>query len=161
LNPAFNSRFFIAWFLGVWLAAPSLSQTPDFSVDYFVISAGGGTSANGGFSVTGVVGQPVNPNQITGGMFTIETGFASVTATIQLLDGPVTLRINQQGGLVKISWPATTQAEFVLETTSQLGDPSSWQPVELTPLIVGPDKIVTIGAGPGPAFFRLREREQP
>lgn len=143
----------------VWLFAAGVAQAQTFTVDHFVLSGGGGTSTNGPFSLTGIVGQPVAGTRLAGGPFTVDDGFWSVAVAIQTPGGPL-LSISRSGGSLTISWPASSAA-FVLEATVSLAVPIAWQPVGQTPVIVGPDNTVTLPASPGSKFYRLRQAPPP
>ena len=45
-----------------------------FSIDWFTIDGGGGTSAGGNLSVSGTIGQP-DVGTLTGGNYTLRGGF--------------------------------------------------------------------------------------
>jgi alpha-tubulin suppressor-like RCC1 family protein len=66
------------------------------------------------------------------------------------------LAIEFQGTDVVISWPVTVAA-FVLEQTYDLGAPSSWEPVNGSPIVVGVQKRLLLAATQPGRFFRLRK----
>ena len=143
----------------VWLFAAGVAQAQTFTVDYFVLSGGGGTSTNGPFSLTGTIGMPESGPRLAGGPYTVDGGFWSVAVAIQMPAAPL-LSVTRSSGAVAISWPASSAA-FVLEATGSLAAPIAWQPVGQTPVIVGPDNTVTLAASPGSKFYRLRQASPP
>jgi len=49
---------------------------PEFSIDWYTIDGGGGTSASGPFSLTGTIGQhDAHPSAAQGGEFSLVGGF--------------------------------------------------------------------------------------
>jgi hypothetical protein len=64
-----------------------------------------------------------------------------------------TLTITKSGNNVVISWPTT--AGYVLQTTANLSS-NTWTGVTQTPVINGANSQVTLPAGTGIQFFRLR-----
>jgi hypothetical protein len=55
-----------------------------------------------------------------------------------------------------ISWPSTA-SDFVLETTSSLAPPITWNPAPETPVDDGVQRTVIIDARFGEGFYRLRK----
>ncbi|MBX3748059.1 MAG: hypothetical protein KF833_22350 [Verrucomicrobiae bacterium] len=64
------------------------------------------------------------------------------------------LAIRREGDSVVLSWPASAEG-FVLESTPSLS-PATWTAVSETPTSAGGQSSVTIGAGSGTRYFRLR-----
>jgi hypothetical protein len=68
------------------------------------------------------------------------------------------LTLTRSGGMVLLSWPASTQGNFVLEATNVLPSASSsavW-PGAGVATVVGPNFVVTNAIAPGNRFYRLR-----
>jgi hypothetical protein len=122
-----------------------------FSINWFTIDGGGGTSTGGTFSVSGTVGQP-DAGRASGGNFAVEGGFWSVVQT----PGAPTLHITNGPSGVVVYWerPATG---FVLEHTPTLtGSPLPWAPVLLPYQTNATHIYVTEPSPSGVRFFRLR-----
>jgi hypothetical protein len=65
------------------------------------------------------------------------------------------IQVHRSGGLLRISWPQSAIG-FVLESAySPLA--SEWTTVPETPVTEGDQNIVTVEAGSGARFFRLRK----
>lgn len=79
----------------------------------------------------------------------------TVVTTVLIAGGPE-LQVVLSGPNIIISWPSTA-VDFVLESTSSLAPPISWNPVTSTPADDGTQKTVTINAGSGEEFYRLRK----
>jgi hypothetical protein len=84
---AFSWFCAVAVFLGLVAAASG-----QFSIVWHTIDGGGGTSAGGGFSVSGTIGQPDAGGPMTSGTFAVTGGFWALPTAIQSEGAPV-LRI--------------------------------------------------------------------
>ncbi len=113
----------VAWAIGSLLLALSLSaaQAQTFSLDWFTIDGGGGTSTGGVYSVSGTIGQP-DAGKMSGGNFTLEGGF---WAAIQVPSAPY-LSITLTPTNTVVVWWALSETTWLLETTSDLLNPNSW-----------------------------------
>ena len=97
-----------------------------FSIDWYSIDGGGGTSSGGGYTLTGTVGQPdAHTETLTGGGYSLEGGFLPGFIVPSSGDGPALL-IQLSGTSLIISWSPDT-AGFVLEQTDDLAAPV-WSP---------------------------------
>src|SRR5215510_4725823 len=67
------------------LAAQAKAQ--NYSIDWFTIDGGGGTSTGGVYSVTGTIGQP-DAGHLSSGNFTIDGGFWGILAAVQSPGAP-------------------------------------------------------------------------
>ena len=76
-----------------------------YSVDWYKISGGGGTSSNGQYSVSGTIGQPDASGAMTGGNYSLTGGFWSLIAVVQTPGAP-TLTVTHSGNNVIVSWPS-------------------------------------------------------
>jgi len=127
-----------------------------FSIDWFTIDGGGGSSSTGGvFSVSGTIGQP-DAGALSGGNFTLQGGYWAVTL-VQDANGPLlTVRLHGSGGVV-IAWPYHSTG-FVLQETGTLPvTETSWSDVLIPPVHVGDENTLTIAAPTGIRFYRLRK----
>ena len=59
------------------VAAGFFSGDPEgvFTIDWYTIDGGGGTSTGGGFALSGTIGQPDAGPEMSGGGFTVSGGF--------------------------------------------------------------------------------------
>ena len=141
----------------LWLAlflAPLGANAQSYSIDWFTIDGGGGTSTGGVYSVSGTIGQP-DAGKSSGGSYVLEGGFWNVAVAIQTPGGPL-LTITRSGSNVILSWPGDS-AGFVLQETTLIADPNSWQDTSTSPVVVGPNITVTVPGSPGFKFYRLRK----
>ena len=132
--------------LSFLLPATLLAQT--YSIDWFTIDGGGGTSTGGVFAVTGTIGQP-DAGTMSGGSFTLTGGFWAVYA-VQMPGAPW-LNITQAGGKVVVSWPVSVSG-WTLQTNVNLATPT-WGNY-LGPVV---NNSVTNSPPPNNLFFRLKQ----
>ncbi|MCZ6671492.1 MAG: hypothetical protein O7C75_00995 [Verrucomicrobia bacterium] len=99
-------------------------QAQSYTIDWFTIDGGGGTSTGGTYSVSGTIGQSdASMTSMTGGRYSVTGGFWSL-CVVQIPGAP-TLKIVQTGpDQVTISWAPDTSGWVLLE--SQNLSPSDW-----------------------------------
>src|SRR5881396_2997907 len=88
-----------------------------YSIDWFTIDGGGGTSTGGVYSVSGTIGQP-DAGRMSGGIYGLDGGFWGLIAAIQTPGAPF-LFVNKSGGSVTISWLKPADG-FLLDQTPAL-----------------------------------------
>ena len=62
-------------FLLCGLLVVSLAWAQQYSVDWYKVAGGGGTSTNGQYSVSGTIGQPDASAAMSGGPYSVTGGF--------------------------------------------------------------------------------------
>lgn len=133
--------------LSLLLAFAGVSEAQNYSIDWFTIDGGGGTSSGGPYTLTGTIGQP-DAGRLSGGNYVVEGGFWGAFA-IQTPGAP-TLQIQHSGpNQVTISWTPNTPG-FVLEESSSVAAPA-WANSPS-----GAQNPVTVPHGGGIKFYRLR-----
>jgi hypothetical protein len=136
---------------GAWLA-----WAADYSIDWFTIDGGGGTSTGGGYTGGGPIGQP-DAGRMSGGPYTLDGGFWGVVAAIQTPGGPL-LSVSRTNGAVMVSWPKPADG-WVLEQTNQItGLPGAWPQVPLILYKTNATDIYFVEPAPiGNRFYRLHK----
>ena len=134
------------------LSASARLHAQPFSVDWFTIDGGGGTSTGGVYSVSGTIGQP-DAGVLTGGNYTLTGGFWGVAVAIQEEGAPV-LTLTRSAGNIILSWPSPT-ADYGLQASSSLGTPD-WNGLG-TPVDNGTTVTVTLPAPLRDTFYRLKK----
>jgi hypothetical protein len=106
-------------FLLVVLLIPSLGWAQPYSIDWYKIAGGGGTSTGGVYSVSGTIGQPdASPNNaMSGGGYSLTGGFWSLYA-VQTPGAPL-LTITYANNQAIVSWPSSATG-WTLQTNSSL-----------------------------------------
>lgn len=108
------------------LAAALSASAQNYSIDWYTIDGGGGTSSGGPYTLSGTIGQP-DAGVHTGGSYTLVGGFWGAFAVQQV--GAPTLIIRPAGpGQVTISWEPNTPG-FTLQESVNLGlTGGGWSP---------------------------------
>lgn len=123
-----------------------------YSIDWYTIDAGGGTSTGGVYSVTGTIGQP-DAGRMTGGNYTLEGGFWGIVAAVQMDGSPLLSVLVTATNTVLISWPHPS-AGFTLQQ-SPLVSGATWNNVTNVPEQTGSLWQVIVPTPAGNRFFRL------
>jgi hypothetical protein len=144
----------IKWFGIVCAALFTWNATAQsYSIDWYKIAGGGGTSTGATYQVTGTIGQPDASGALTGGNYSLTGGFWSLIAVVQTAGAPV-LTVSHSGNNIIISWPSAS-AGFGLQQNDNLAT-GSWTPANgFTISDDGTTKSITITSPTGNLFFRL------
>lgn len=128
-----------------------------YSIDWYSIDGGGGTSSGGNYTLTGTIGQP-DAGTLTGGNYTLTGGFLSIVTAIQTPGAP-RLKVTRSGNNVIVSWPDPS-TDYVLQETGALSTPSSstvWTANGATINVNNGEKQITTPATAGNKYFRLQK----
>jgi hypothetical protein len=106
------------------LAAATLVYAQTYSIDWFTIDGGGGTSTGGVYSISGTIGQPDAGGPMTGGNFSLTGGFWPLPGAVQTIGAPILTIIPTGPGQATISWTPNTPGYVLQETLSLL--PPNW-----------------------------------
>jgi len=105
------------------LLVPTISFAQSYSIDWYKIAGGGGTSTGGpmigtNYSVSGTIGQPDASGAMSGGNYSVTGGFWSLIQVIQTPGAP-TLNITLVGNQAIVSWDPSATG-WTLQTNSSL-----------------------------------------
>jgi hypothetical protein len=147
-----KQRLIILCLLPVALGVPALAQ---YSVDWFKVAGGGGTSTGGVYTVSGTIGQP-DAGAMTGGNFTLTGGFWALYA-VQTPGAPY-LTVARSNTTVVVSWPLPATGWLLQSTTSLLPAGIVW--TELAPPYQsnGENLQFTEPSLAGSKYYRLHKR---
>lgn len=135
---------------GLLFAAAQIAlRAQQYSIDWYKIAGGGGTSTGGGFSVTGTIGQPDASGAMTGGNYSLTGGFWSLYA-VQTPGAPL-LTITFVGNQAVVSWDSSITG-WTLQTNDNLTTPT-WG--NFLGNVV--NNSVTNSPSKGNVFFRLKQ----
>ena len=135
----------------VFLAAALIVHAQSYSIDWFTIDGGGGTSTGGVYSVSGTIGQP-DAGTPRGGSYTLAGGFWGIVFAVQSPGAPL-LSIERIGGNVRVFWPKPS-AGFVLDQS--LTVTGTWSQVSFPYTTNTTDISITVPSPVGNKFYRLR-----
>jgi len=105
---------FAAWL--ALLTAPLLAPAQPYTMDWFTVEGGGGTSSSGPYSLCGTIGQP-DAGVMSGGDFTLQGGFWGVVAAVQTPGAPL-LTVTRSNAVVIVSWSAPADGWMLHATTN-------------------------------------------
>jgi hypothetical protein len=119
------NRFTVLATFFVILGACTLSvRAQSYSIDWYKIAGGGGTSTGGTYAVSGTIGQPDASGAMTGGNYSLTGGFWALISVAQTPGAP-TLYISHAGNAVTVYWQAV--AGWNLRQAGSLVTPiASW-----------------------------------
>ena len=145
-------KLFIGLAAGCALTASASAQ--DFSIDWFTIDGGGGTSTGGVYSLSGTLGQPdANQTPMTGGNFSLVGGLWSLFA-VQMLGAPqLTITLNPELHAATVSWPSPSTG-FVLQENNDLNT-ASWATALQAVADNGTNRFILVNPAVGNRFYRL------
>jgi hypothetical protein len=147
--------FAIAILLGA-LVLPSAVEGQNYSINWYTIGGGGGsstgTSGTNTYTVSGTIGQPATAS-MSGGNYSLTGGFWSILAVVQTPGSPE-LSITRSGLQAVVSWSAPASG-FVLQQSSTLA-PNSWTTSSAILTTNSTNITVTINVTNGYQFFRLK-----
>jgi len=125
----------------------------NYSIDWFTIDGGGGTSTGGVYTVSGTIGQP-DAGRMSGGNFTLDGGFWGIIAAVQTPGSPLLRVVRTLTNTVLVAWPSSVTG-FNLQQNAVIGT-SNWLPVTNSVNTVGSEFQVIISPPVGNRFYRLK-----
>jgi len=136
-----------------WFFCSTAAFAQNYSIDWFTIAGGGGTSTGGVYSVNGTIGQ-ADAGHMSGGNYTLDGGFWSIVAAVQTPGAPLLRVVRSSTNTVIVAWPSSATA-FSIEQNSTLTS-GSWTTVTNTQFVVGSEKQVIVAPPVGNRFYRLK-----
>jgi hypothetical protein len=129
------------------------AHAQSYSIDWYKVSGGGGTSTGGVCAVSGTIGQHDAGNTMSGGNYTVTGGFWSLLAVVQTPGGPL-LTITHSGSSVIISWPLSPGG-FTVQQNNNLANPAGWSAYGGAVSTNNGVTSITVTPPVGNLFFRL------
>jgi hypothetical protein len=124
-----------------------------YSIDWFTIDGGGGTSTGGVYSVSGTIGQP-DAGHMAGGNFTLDGGFWGIIAAVQSPGAPLLRVVRTSTNTVVVAWPAPSTG-FSLQENSDLKT-TAWSGITNTVNVIGSENQIIVAPPLGNRFYRLK-----
>jgi hypothetical protein len=138
----------------VLLLTAVCAHSQPYSINWYKIAGGGGTSAGGVYSVSGTIGQHDAGGPMTGGSYSLTGGFWSLIGVVQTPGAPLlTVFLAPQLSAVTIFWPSG--GSFTLQTNGNLAT-STWVDYGGTINSAGGTNSITLIPSAGNLFFRLK-----
>lgn len=136
-----------------FLALASLrALAQSYSIDWYKIAGGGGTSTNGQYSLSGTIGQHDAGGPMTGGNYSLTGGFWALISVVQITGAP-TLYISHSGNTVTVYWQNV--AGWNLQQNNNLSLPANWSASGGVTTSNGTNSLI-LTSPTGNLFFRLQ-----
>jgi hypothetical protein len=136
--------------IGSLLALAATAHAQQYSINWYKVSSGGGTSTGGVYTVSGTVGQPDASGAMSGGNYSVTGGFWSLIQVVQTPGAPL-LTISHVGNQAIVSWDPSVTG-WTLQTNNNLTT-GIWG--KYLGAIV--NNSVTNSPPTGTVFFRLQQ----
>jgi hypothetical protein len=139
--------------LTVYLLLSGQIFAQSYSVDWYKIAGGGGTSTGGTYTVSGTIGQHDASGAMSGGNYSVTGGFWALINVVQTPGAP-TLYISGSGNNVTVSWQNVSGWNLV--QAGNLTTPiASWS-ASSSPTLTGGTNYLNLTNPTGNLFFRLK-----
>lgn len=136
------------------LLTPLLASAQNYSIDWYKIAGGGGTSTGGIYAVSGTVGQQDAGGVLAGGGYSLTGGFWALLYAVQTPGLPNLAITFVNPNSVRVFWPDT--GGYTLEQTTGLATPT-WTPSTYVITAANGTNSITITPPMGELFFRLKQ----
>jgi hypothetical protein len=134
------------------LAGLSPLRAQPYSIDWFKVAGGGGTSTNGQYGISGTAGQ-ADSGTMTGGNYAVDGGFWGIIAPLQTPGAPTLRLVVTATNTLVITWLAPSTG-FTLQHNAAISN-ASWTVVTNAPVVVDSENQVALPRPPGNHFYRL------
>ena len=137
----------------VLLTGAVTTRAQSYSIDWYKIAGGGGTSSNGTYVVSGTIGQ-ADAGSMSGGNYSLTGGFWSLISLVQTPRAPI-LKITYSGGNAIVSWQLPASG-FLLENNPVCAT-NGWSTVSQSFYATNGSTVSVTVAPPlnGQRYFRL------
>jgi hypothetical protein len=152
LKPFMRTKLIVALCFCVFASAfcrSALGQS--YSIDWYKIAGGGGTSTGGVYAVSGTIGQHDASAAVTGGNYSLTGGFWAMISVVQTAGAPP-LCISRSGGSVTVYWQDVSG--WSLEQNSNLASTTGWSASTGATTSNGTNYL-NLASPAGNLFFRL------
>jgi len=135
------------------VVADSDLNAQNYSIPWHSFDGGGGTSTGGVYSIRGSIGQPDAARPMSGGSYSLASGFWSIFSVIQTPGAPTLQISSAPAGRAVCSWAADSSWR-VLQQTADLNT-AFWNKVSASLVVADGANRVILPMSPGNRFFRL------
>ena len=130
------------------------THAQQYTIDWYKIASGGGTSTGATYSLSGTIGQSDASGAMSGGSYSLTGGFWSLISVVQTAGLPV-LTVTHSGNTVTVSWPAT--GSYTLQQNGNLATSGGWTTSGYSISTANGTNSITITSATGNLFFRLKQ----
>jgi len=140
-------------FLLLSVLMPVSAMAQSYSIDWYKVAGGGGTSSAGQYALSGTIGQPDAGGQMNGGSYALTGGFWALISVFQNPGAP-TLYISHSGSTVTVFWQ--NLSAWTLQQNNNLTTPADWSASSGVTTLNGTNYLNLTSPG-GNLFFRLQQ----
>jgi len=130
------------------------TEAQSYSIDWFTIDGGGGTSTGGVYAASGTIGQPDAGGPLSGGNYSLTGGFWSLLSLVQTPGSPLLSILLTATNTALVSWPSPSTGFSLQQNTNGVGT-VNWSNVLTTPMDNGAIKYITVNPSSKAGFYRL------
>ena len=124
-----------------------------YTVDWYKVAGGGGTSTGGTYEVSGTIGQPDASGAMSGGNYSVTGGYWALVQVVQTPGAP-TLYISQSGNVVTVYWQNVSGWNLI--QNGNLATPVARWFASSSPTLTGGTNYLNVTNPAGNVFFRLK-----
>jgi hypothetical protein len=124
-----------------------------YSINWFTVDGGGGTSTGSVYSVSGTIGQP-DADAMKGGNYTLHGGFWGVIAAVPTEGAPLLSIFRTTTNTVAVTWASPSTGWTLLQNTNGVST-VNWSNVTSGILDNGTSKTMIVNPPTGNRFYRL------
>jgi hypothetical protein len=135
----------------------SALHAQQYSIDWYKIAGGGGTSTNGQYSLSGTIGQPDASSALTGGNYSLTGGYWALINVVQMPGVPKLIIVPNGPNSVKVLWPDPATNSYTLQQNSNLAATAGWVTSGYAITNGFGTNYCTITPPTGNLFFRLKQ----
>ena len=142
-------------FVGLLSLLPCLGFSQSFTIDWYKVAGGGGTSTGGTYSVSGTIGQPDASGAMSGGQYSVTGGFWSLINVVEMPGVPNLLIVPNGPNSLKVLWPDPATNTYTLQQNANLAARNGWTTSGYSINPANGTNSVTVTPSIGNLFFRL------
>ena len=148
-----NKSFILLTAIAAIVSSASWTEGQSYTLNWYKIASGGGTSTGGVYSVSGTIGQHDASGAMTGGNYSVTGGFWSLFA-VQTPGAPVlTIKLTPTNTAM-VSWPSPSTG-YNLQVNTSLATTNWVTPAESV-TDNGTIKYIIVNPPTGNRFYRLK-----
>ena len=127
-----------------------------YSVDWYKVAGGGGTSTGGTYTVNGTIGQHDASGAMSGGNYSVTGGFWSLINVVQTPGLPKLIIVGNGSTSVKVLWLDPATNSYTLQQNANLAT-TNWVTSGFSITHASGTNFITITPPVGNLFFRLKQ----
>jgi len=129
------------------------ARAQSYSINWYTVDGGGGTSTGGVYSVSGTIGQPDASGPMSGGNYSVTGGFWSLLSVVQTPGAPVLAIFLTTTNTAVVYWPSPSTG-FGLQLNTNLAGTNWTAPAEGVN-DNGTFRYIIVNPPTGNRFYRL------